>query len=325
MRKFKDYVIVALKGIGMGAADVIPGVSGGTIAFITGIYDELIGSIKSITPRNLMLLFKKDGVKLFCEAINLKFLVSIIIGIAISFFSLAKLMQYLLNSHPVMIWSFFFGLILASVWYVGKTVPKWDYKSVISFIIGAVIGYFITVISPAQTSNELWFIFLAGAIAVIAMILPGISGSFILLLLGKYAFMMQAITTLDVVVLLIFICGAVIGLVSFSNVLSWLLKNFRSVTIATLAGFMLGSLNKVWPWKISLQTFIDSHGEVKPLVEQNVLPGVYKVTNGLEPYTLWAVLLMLLGFVIILVLEGVASRNKKNNQEPEIDVEKLGF
>lgn len=327
MRKLKDYLFVGLKGVGMGAADVIPGVSGGTIAFITGIYEELLGSIRSITLSTLMLIFKKNGFKNFFDAINAKFLISLVIGIAISFFSLAKLMQYLLQNHPVQIWSFFFGLILASVWYVGRTVPKWNFASVASFIAGIAVGFVVTVLTPTQTPDALWFIFICGAIAIIAMILPGISGSFILLLLGKYAFMMSALSTLNVVVLLVFICGAAIGIVAFSNVLSWLLKHFRSVTIALLTGFMLGSLNKVWPWKIAEQTFIDSHGAVKPLVERNVLPDTYQLANALDPHVLWAILLMVCGVALILVIEHVAAKGntKVEPSADEFDREKLGF
>lgn len=317
-----EYIFLIIKGIAMGAADVIPGVSGGTIAFITGIYEELIDSIKSVGSKSFLLLFKKNGIVQFLEAINAKFLFSVILGIAISFISLAKLMQYLLTYHPIFVWSFFFGLIVASVWFVGKTIEKWNIPVYVSFIFGTIIGFVITAIAPTETPNEMWFIFLAGAIAICAMILPGISGSFILLLLGKYAFMMAALASFDLPIILVFLTGAVVGLLLFSNVLSWLLHKFHGITIALLAGFMLGSLNKVWPWKVAVQTFIDKTGAVKPLIEKNVLPETFKYQNGLEPYTLWAILFALLGVVVILLLERITI--KKDNSE-DILRQKLGF
>lgn len=317
-----EYILLIIKGIAMGAADVIPGVSGGTIAFITGIYEELIDSIKSVGSKSFLLLFKKNGIVQFLEAINAKFLFSVILGIAISFISLAKLMQYLLAYYPIFVWSFFFGLIIASVWFVAKTIDKWNIPVYVNFVLGIVIGFIITAISPTETPNELWFIFLAGSIAICAMILPGISGSFILLLLGKYSFMMAALASFDLPIIVVFLVGAVIGILLFSNVLSWLLHKFHGITVALLAGFMLGSLNKVWPWKVAIQTFIDKSGAVKPLIEKNVLPETYKYTNGLEPYTLWAILFAALGVVIILLLERITI---KKDDTDEVFRQKLGF
>lgn len=325
MRKFIDYVVIALKGVAMGIADVIPGVSGGTIAFISGIYEELLDSLKAITPKNILLIFSKNGFKQFVEATNLKFLLAVLIGIAVSFLSLAKLMVYLLNHYPVHIWSFFFGLILASVWYVGKTVQKWNLASVLSLVVGIAAGVFITIVTPTQTPNALWFIFLTGAIAIIAMIMPGISGSFVLLLLGKYAYMMGAIVDFKVLILLVFISGALIGLVSFSHLLSWLLNRFNSVTVALLTGLMAGSLVKIWPWKVAVSTYINSSGDVKPLVESNVLPETYKLTNGLEPHMLQAILFFGLGVILIIIFESIAIKNKKEPPSSEFDRKKLGF
>jgi putative membrane protein len=247
-RSLKDYGLIMLKGIGMGAADVVPGVSGGTIAFIVGIYEELLDSIKSINGHSLKLLFT-GKIAAFWKAVNGNFLLSLVSGIAISIFSLAKLITYLLETQPVLIWSFFFGLVLASTLFVAKDIKKWDWKTVLGFIIGAIVAFYITVATPAETPNGLWFIFLCGAIAICAMILPGISGSFILVLLGKYYFVMEAVKNLDIVIILVFLCGAVIGITSFSRLLSYLLRRLHDITIAVLAGFMLGSLNKVWPWK----------------------------------------------------------------------------
>ena len=301
-RNLKDYGILVLKGMGMGAADVVPGVSGGTIAFIVGIYEELINSIKSVNGSSLKMLFT---LKLgdFWKAINGNFLLAIIAGICISVFSLAKLITYLLTTHPVLIWAFFFGLVLSSTYFVSLRIKKWDYKRIIAFIIGAVVAYYITVATPAETPNNLFFIFLCGAIAICAMILPGISGSFILVLLGKYYFIMEAVKTLDIKILFTFVCGAAIGIISFSNVLSYLLRKFHDITIATLAGFMLGSLNKVWPWKQTVETYIDSHGVTKPLVEHNILPD----------HLIWeGVLLILLGFGMVYAIEKISAKEEKN-------------
>ena len=297
-RGVKDYGMLMLKGIAMGAADVVPGVSGGTVAFIVGIYEELINSIKSINPTNLKLLFSLRIAE-FWKAINANFLLALVSGIAISIFSLAKLITYLLENEPVLVWAFFFGLVLSSTYFVAKTITQWDWKTYLFFVIGTVGAYFITVATPTETPNNLFFIFLCGAIAICAMILPGISGSFILVLLGKYFYIMSSVKSLDIVVMLVFICGAFIGITSFSNVLSFLLRRFHNTTIATLAGFMLGSLNKVWPWKETVETYVDSHGHIKPLVEENILPNTL----------LWeGIGLMLFGFILVYVLEKISQK-----------------
>ena len=297
-RGIKEYGMLMLKGIAMGAADVVPGVSGGTVAFIVGIYEELINSIKSINPTNLKLLFSLRIAE-FWKAINANFLLALVSGIAISIFSLAKLITYLLENEPVLVWAFFFGLVLSSTYFVAKTITQWDWKTYLFFVIGTVGAYFITVATPTETPNNLFFIFLCGAIAICAMILPGISGSFILVLLGKYFYIMSAVKSLDIVVMLVFICGAFIGITSFSNVLSFLLRRFHNTTIATLAGFMLGSLNKVWPWKETVETYVDSHGHIKPLVEENILPNTL----------LWeGIGLMLFGFILVYVLEKISQK-----------------
>lgn len=300
-RKLKDYLFLALKGMAMGAADVVPGVSGGTIAFIVGIYDELINSIKSINAHSIKLLFT-GKIAAFWKAINGNFLCSLLLGIGISVFSLAKLITYLLVHEPVLVWSFFFGLVLASTWFVSKDIKEWNWKTIIGFILGALVAYYITVATPAETPTNLLFIFLCGAIAICAMILPGISGSFILVLLGKYFYIMEAINTLDLVILGVFAVGAFLGITSFSRVLSYALKNFRNITLAVLTGFMLGSLNKVWPWKEVVQTYVDRHGEVKPLVESNILPNE-SVGE--------AVALMVVGFALVYILEKMSSRAAK--------------
>ena len=300
-RGLKDYALLMLKGVGMGAADVVPGVSGGTIAFIVGIYDELVDSIKSINGKSLKLFFTgKWGA--FWKAINGNFLISLLAGIGISVFSLAKIITWLLTDHPVMVWAFFFGLVLASTWFVGKDIKEWNKKTIPAFIIGVAVAYYITVATPAETPSNLFFIFLCGAIAICAMILPGISGSFILVLLGKYFFIMEAVKTLDITVLLVFFVGAFIGITSFSRILSYALKHFRNITLAVLTGFILGSLNKVWPWKETIETLTDNHGVVKPLVESNILHNQYVVE---------AVILMIVGFFLVYFLEKLSTRSAK--------------
>jgi len=300
-RGVNDYLTLVLKGMGMGAADVVPGVSGGTIAFLVGIYEELINSIKSINASSLKMLFT-FRIKEFWSAINANFLISVVAGIAISFMSLAKIITYLLTNHPVMVWSFFFGLVMASTYYVSKRVDKWSLGPILGFLLGAIVAFFITVSTPANTPDSYWFIFLCGSIAICAMILPGISGSFILVLLGKYFFMMDAIKELKVSVIATFIAGASIGIVSFSNLLSFLLSRFYNITIAVLTGFMFGSLNKVWPWKETLETYVDRHGVTKPLLEANILPDSF-------PWS--AVLLLILGYALVATLEIVTSKQDK--------------
>ncbi|MFP4471639.1 MAG: DUF368 domain-containing protein [Bacteroidales bacterium] len=298
----KHYLILVLKGMGMGAADVVPGVSGGTIAFITGIYEELIRSIKSINLKALRLLFS-GKIAGFWKTINGTFLLSIMLGIAISVLSLARLLTFILENYPELIWSFFFGLIVASAIYVGKQIGKWNASTIIAIIAGAVVAYFITEITPAETTTAAWFIFVSGAIAICAMILPGISGSFILLLLGKYAYIIGAVSELKVGILAVFLAGAAVGIISFSNLLSWLLRKYHAPTIALLTGFMVGSLNKVWPWKNTIETF-DRHGLVKTLLQENVLPGAY---DG-DPHLAMAIVLAVTGFVLIFAIERFASQ-----------------
>jgi len=309
-RTIKDYIIIAMKGMGMGAADVVPGVSGGTIAFITGIYEELIESIKSINLNAIKLLLKFK-IKDFWKAINANFLISIILGIAISFVSLAKLIKYLLEQHPILIWSFFFGLIVASAVVVTKKITEWKLRSIIALLIGIGIAYMVTVVTPAETPNAYWFLFLSGALAICAMILPGISGAFILLLLGKYEFVLSALSQLKLDVIAVVGLGAVTGLLSFSNLLSWLLHKYHNMTIALLSGFMIGSLNKVWPWKEPLSTFTDRYGVEKPLPQGNILPQTFENLTGQQANLLAAIGLAILGFALIIVMEKFSPESKE--------------
>lgn len=311
--KFSQYLILALKGCAMGMADVVPGVSGGTIAFISGIYEELIESIRSVDLTALKLLGRGRPVE-FWRHINGRFLLPVLLGIGIAIFSLARLMTYLLTNHPIAIWSFFFGLIIASALLVAKQVGKWNVRSVVAFVVGAALAWWITVASPAETPDDWWFVMLAGAIAICAMILPGISGAFILLLLGKYQYIMHAVSELNIPVILIFGVGAVAGIISFSHLLSWLLKHWHDATVAVLMGFMVGSLNKVWPWKEVLKTYTDSHGKVQPLVESNVLPGRFEALTQQDAHLWQAVALCLAGLLSIYCIELAARIIQKKKE-----------
>lgn len=307
------FLILALKGCAMGMADVVPGVSGGTIAFISGIYAELLESIRSFDLGALKLLARfRFGD--FWRHVNGAFLLPVLLGIATAIFSLARLMTYLLTNHPIAIWSFFFGLIIASALLVSKQIGAWNYKTVLAFLIGAAVAWWITVATPTETPNTWWFILMAGAIAICAMILPGISGAFILLLLGKYQFIMQAVSDFNIPVILIFVLGAAAGIISFSHLLSWLLKHLHDITVAVLMGFMIGSLNKVWPWKQVLETYTDSHGKVQPLVETNVMPGNYEALYDKPALLLEAAALCAFGFLLIYGIERIAAVMAKKRE-----------
>lgn len=312
MRTVKENILLYVKGICMGAADVVPGVSGGTVAFITGIYDELLHSINSVDAEAFRLLMKFRIADLW-KKVNGNFLVVLLSGIATSLLSLAKLMVYLLAHHPIAIWSFFFGLILISAPLVMREVKQWNLGSVATFVLGVAIAYAITVLSPTQSPDALWFVFFSGALAICAMILPGISGAFILLLIGKYQFMMSALLELNIPVIIVFVAGCVVGLLGFSRFLTWILDNYHSATIALLAGFMLGSLNKVWPWRQVLEYVTDSKGEQVPAFDKSILPWDYVAITGKDPQIFQAILMMALGVFIVFLIEKIASRLKTKN------------
>ena len=301
------YIFLVLRGMGMGAADVVPGVSGGTIAFITGIYEELINSIKGINLKAVKLLLTGRWLS-FWKQINGNFLLAVFAGIAISVLSLAKVLEYLLEHQPVLIWSFFFGLVLASSYVVSRKVIRWRYPIIVALVAGIGIAFYITSVTPTTTTDASWFVIFSGGLASCAMILPGISGSFILLLLGKYSFALHAVNERIILDLLLLGAGAVTGLILFANLLSWLLKKYHDITIAVLVGFMIGSLNKIWPWKETLKTIV-VEGELKPLLEKNILPSV-----GNPGDQFWMALLMAIaGIVLILIIEIGLTRNKKTS------------
>ena len=304
-REFKDYLLLYAKGIGMGAADVVPGVSGGTVAFITGIYEELINSLKSINGEavKLLLQFKVNE---FWKSINGNFLIVVLAGIATSLLSLSKLMTYFLEYHPIQIWSFFFGLILVSSPLILRDILKWDLFTSLSFVAGIAIAYLITILSPTQTPTNLGFIFFCGALAICAMILPGISGAFILLLIGKYEYMINALINFDFAVIIVFIMGCFLGLLGFSRLLSWILTHYRFPTLAILAGFMIGSLNKVWPWKEVIAYRINHEGLQVPALDRSILPAFYFGKTGTDPQLFQAILFAALGIFLVVAIEKMA-------------------
>ena len=302
-----DYLILALKGMAMGAADVVPGVSGGTIAFISGIYEELIATLNTINF-SLLKQLKSEGFKSIWKKANGSFLLALLSGIVVSVISLAKGVEWLLEHHPILLWSFFFGLVFASILYVGKQIKirLTDFKLVLAMAIGAVIAYFITTLNPSETSDSNLFLFLAGALAICAMILPGISGAFILVIIGAYSPVLEALNTRDFKTILIIGIGAVVGLLSFSKLLKWLFETYHRLTLAVITGFMIGSLNKIWPWKIPLTFRTNSKGIEVPLNEESVSPFNF---DG-DPKLIQAIGLMVIGVLIILVLEKISIKKK---------------
>jgi putative membrane protein len=299
------YLWLYLKGIGMGSADVVPGVSGGTIAFITGIYTELLDSIKSININALVTLFKQ-GPKAAWQAINGTFLFVLLLGVLTAILTLAKVIHYLLDQHGVLLWSFFFGLILASSLHMGKQIQQWHKGTFAALLIGALCAGFISIASPSSIEASYLNIFFAGSIAICAMILPGISGSFILLLMGLYAPVLAAVKGLQLDIMLIFAVGAGIGLMLFSRLLSWLLHHYKDLMFSLLTGFMLGALLKVWPWKETISFRLNSKGLEVPFEQLNRLPEW--VNND---QMLWACLLACIGFSCVFLLEKVSNQQDK--------------
>jgi len=320
-KPFNKYLLLYVKGLAMGAVDLVPGVSGGTIAFITGIYEELIDSLRSFTPKNFKLFFT-GKFKSFWKAVNGNFLLVLALGIGTSVISLVRVVLYVIENHPVATWSFFFGLILVSTFSILLTVRKFSMPLFICFGLGAVTAYLITVMTAVQTPNALWFIFLCGSLAVCALMLPGTSGSFILLLLGKYQFILDALKDFKITILAVFAGGAIVGLLSFSHFLSWLLRRYHDVTISLLSGFLFGSLNKVWPWKIQIDTVTGDkwpwnlekfNDHTLSLVEKNHLPQMYEQATGVEAHFYTGVAFAAIAVVMYLTIEIIAKKKSKSN------------
>lgn len=302
-RRFTDYLLISLKGLAMGAADAVPGVSGGTIAFISGIYEELISTISNVNLSLFKTLFKK-GLKDFWTQLNGNFLLALLSGIIVSYVSFMRLANYLIENEPILIWSFFFGLIIASIYFVGKQIKKWNVTVIIGLLFGAFSAYYITTLPSLATNESPFFLFFAGAIAICAMILPGISGSFILVVLGAYKTLSDALHDFDLKKIIVFATGAIIGLLSFSHLLKWLFKHYHNLTLAILTGFIFGSLNKVWPWKETLTWHVNSKGIKTPLLERSISPFSFEGDN----HIVFAILLIIVGFLTIFILEKVGSK-----------------
>ncbi len=303
-RKPKDYLGIAARGFAMGSADVVPGVSGGTMAFILGIYEELIFSIRAAgRPEFLRALFKlrlREALSL----LNWPFLAALAAGIFLAIFTLARGLEWLYTNRPVLLFSFFFGLVLASVITVSRRVPKWTPALYLALAAGGAGAYLIVGAVPTQTPEAWWFLFLSGALAICAMILPGISGAFILLLLGKYQYVLAAVNNRDLLTLFWVAAGAGIGLITFAQFLGWLFKRHHDLTVAVLTGFMLGSLRKIWPWKETLESMTDRHGALIPLVQRNILPEAF------NSEAIVALGLALLGVLVVLAIERLANNQR---------------
>ena len=297
-----NNLLTYFKGLAMGAADVVPGVSGGTIAFITGILDKLLDSVRAINP-SLIKVIREEGGKAAWERINGTFLVCLFGGILTSIFSLAKLISYLLVHHPIPVWSFFFGLILVSVWHMLRQVKGFSAGRIALFALGALVAWGITVLTPTEIPATYLNVFLGGAIAICAMILPGISGSFILLLLGLYPAVLAAAKGLQLDILACFAAGAICGILSFSHLLSMLLRKFHDATLFFLTGLMLGTLGKIWPWKETLSWRTNSHGEQVPLAQQNLSPWGFEQLSGESSQLGLAIVCALVGIALVLIIE----------------------
>ena len=304
----KNYIILFVKGIGMGVANVIPGVSGGTIALITGIFERLINSIKSFDLKAVKLLFGFKF-KLFADYTDIKFLISILVGVFIAIISLARLFDYLFVNYPVYIWSYFFGLVLASVYFVGKTVEKWNLIVILSFLIGTAIAVAVSIMNPSAENDNFFFLLLCGIVAICSMILPGLSGSFVLVLMGNYKLVMiDAVNNLDLAILAPVSIGAVVGIIAFSHLLSWVFKRYRNETIALLTGFILGSISILWPWKKTIYMLNDLGEPIlkkgQPIIQkyEQVLPPSYNSEFW------FGLFFIFLGIMSIWIIESLAKK-----------------
>lgn len=302
----KHSLLLYLKGMAMGAVDVVPGFSGGTVALILGIYDRLLVSLAAL-PQAL-LLFVRGRIRDAWEACNATFLLLVMLGILTSVFTLAKAISYLMAAEPVLLWSFFFGLVLVSAWLVAREVGQWRWPCLLGFAVGLALAIWVTTAAPMQLQADPLTLFLAGAIAISAMILPGVSGSFMLVLMGLYPVVLGALKNLDFAILAVFGAGCLVGLMSFAKLLSWLLSRLRDLTLALLAGVILGSLGKVWPWKHTLSWQTNSRGESFPLLQENLLPERFALVTGQDPQLLLAVSLSMLAIVLVLGIEWYGRR-----------------
>lgn len=320
MKPIMKDIIVALKGYGMGAANVIPGVSGGTIALLTGIFGRIIACLNSVMEMETWKLILKGEWKAFWKRIDGRFLVFLFLGVIASIFSLAKLMEYVLTNFPIQTWAFFFGMIAASAVVMLVNLKNWKVSDALWAVIGLVIGVVICTLSPTTTPDDLWFIFICGAIAICTMILPGISGSFVLLILGKYEYIMAAVSEMNIPVLAVFAVGCVIGILAFSKCLHWLLARYERQTMLVLVGFVIGSLVKVWPWgdneAIVRAQFIQNgmDKETAGVAVNTIVESGQKLESLItDTHTAGAILFAILGIALVGVLEYMGRNKEEEN------------
>jgi len=311
------HILIFLKGMAMGIAEVIPGVSGGTIAFITGIYERLLNCIKSFDFK-LISTLKEEGLAGAWKAIDGFFLVRLLGGMATGVIVGVLGVTFLLEQYPEPLWAFFFGLILASAVYIGKQIEQWSIVPILCLIVGTVVAYGITTLPMGQGSDSLVVTFFAGAIAISALILPGISGSFILLLMGMYTIIIPTIKTAlktfevdAIIVLLVFGSGCLLGLMTFSRVLSWTFQNHKNKTLAVLTGFMLGSLNKIWPWREPVDVITTASGKEKIVTERNLFPEAYEQIAGNESHLMLCIVLFVVGAVLVLGMDYYGAKKEE--------------
>lgn len=307
-RTLPQYLGLVARGFAMGSADVVPGVSGGTMAFILGIYEELIQSIRDVAQPDFLRTLLSLRLREAFQRLNWEFLLALFGGILLAIFTLARGLEWLLTNQPELLWSFFFGLVLSSVYVVRLRIKQWR-PSLLAAVIPGAIGAFILVgLVPVQTPESWWFLFLSGALAICAMILPGISGAFILVLLGKYQYVLGAVNNRDFLTIGLVGLGAGLGLITFAQILGWLFRRYHDMTVAVLIGLMLGSVRKIWPWKETLSSIIDRHGEMIPTVQRNILPAL-SVDGSFNIQVPLAIGLMIVGFAAVLLLDRIANLN----------------
>jgi len=312
MKNLRYFFILFLKGLGIGGANVIPGVSGGTIAFITGVFEDLINSIKLFNHNAIKLILNRKF-KEFSDYVNLPFLISIFAGIIVSIFSFAFLLKYLFSHYPLYTWSFFFGLIFASIFFIAKSIPKINLIIIIFFLIGFTFSILITIANPLTENKNFFYLILCGILGVCSMILPGISGSYVLLIMGNYELiMLKAVSELNIKILIPVVIGAIIGLIAFSHFLSWLIKNFRNQTVATLTGFIAGSLFILWPWKIPIYK-LNNWGMplLNPSGEPIILRYKRYIPSNFNNEVFLSILFFIAGILILIILEIIANKLKK--------------
>lgn len=301
-RSLGDFFKLSLKGFCMGIADVIPGISGGTIAFMLEIYEDLIKSIRSFDLQFVKLLLR-GKFKEASAAVAWRFLCAVVFGIACAILIFSRVVTWLMEHHPVLLNAFFFGLILATVPIVAQAMKKWDASKIIALVLSSIGTFYFVQLVPVQTPETWWFIFLSGALAICAMILPGISGAFLLLLLGKYQFILNALHEREIGIILIFVSGIVVGILSFVRVLEWLFRSYHDMTIAILTGFVIGSLNKIWPWKQVLQSITTDSGKVMVIQDANMWPAAF------DGQVVAVIVLAVVGFVVAFLLHAIPQKH----------------